>query len=93
MLLTHLEDPRTPEAMIVHDANYVEVLGALGIAKAFTTGGARGQTYETTVNIFENNLNRAVFHTPEGIRLATGIKWAERLNPLDSPSGMIFLFD
>jgi uncharacterized protein len=69
-LLNHLENPRTPEEMIIHDANYVEVLGAFGIAKAFTTGGARGQTYETTANIFENNLNRVVFFTPEGKRLA-----------------------
>lgn len=69
-LLTHLKDPRTPEEMIVHDANYVEILGAFGIAKAFTTGGARGQTYETTADIFENNLNRVVFRTSEGKRLA-----------------------
>lgn len=69
-LLTHLSDPRTPEEMIVHDANYVEVVGAFGIAKAFTTGGARGQTYEATADIFEHNLSRVVFRTPEGKRLA-----------------------
>jgi hypothetical membrane protein len=35
----------------VHDANAVEVLGAFGIAKAFTTGGARGQSNEQTVEL------------------------------------------
>lgn len=67
-LHTHLKDPQTPEEKIVHDANYVEVLGAFGIAKAFTTGGARGQTYEMTADIFETNLNQIVFRTPEGQR-------------------------
>ncbi len=65
-LLTHLKNPRTPEEKIIHDANYMEVLGAFGIAKAFTTGGARGQAYEMTADIFEHNLDRIVFQTPEG---------------------------
>jgi hypothetical protein len=69
-LLTHLENPRTPEEMVVHDANYFEITGPFGIAKAFTVGGARGQTYEQTVDIFEGNLDHVVFRTPGGKRLS-----------------------
>ena len=55
----------------MHDANYVELLGAFGIAKAFTKGGAEGQSYEVTADIFEQQfLDRVVFKTPEGKRVA-----------------------
>jgi hypothetical protein len=69
-LLSHLTAPRTQEEMVVHDANYFELAGPFGIAKAFTVGGARGQTYEQTAEIFEGNLDRAVFRTPAGKRLS-----------------------
>jgi hypothetical protein len=55
--------------MIVHDANYFEVAGALGVAKAFIVGGAMGQTYEETIDIYEGFLNQVVFRTPVGKRL------------------------
>jgi hypothetical protein len=67
-LTTHLSDPRTSEELIVHDANYFEVTGAFGIAKAFMVGGARGQSYEQTVAIFDANLRRLTFRTPFGKR-------------------------
>jgi predicted TIM-barrel fold metal-dependent hydrolase len=55
----------------VQDANYVETLGAYGIAKAFTTGGARGQAIEETIHIFEDQyFERVVFQTPAGKRYA-----------------------
>ena len=67
----HLSYPQTVEEMIVHDANYVELLGAFGIAKAFTTGGAYNQTYEETADILEQQyLDRVKFVTPMGKRLA-----------------------
>jgi hypothetical protein len=67
----HLKDPQTVEEEIVHDANFVELLGAFGIAKAFTVGGARGQSYEETADIFEHRYLEAVeFRTPAGRRLA-----------------------
>ncbi len=70
-LLTHLKNPRTPEeVVVVHDANYFEVAGPFGIAKAFSVGGARGQTYKQSVDIFEGNLDRVVFRTPAGKRLS-----------------------
>ena len=70
-LARHLKEPQTTEEAIVHDANYIELLGAFGIAKAFTTGGARGQTYEETSDIFEYRyLDKVSFATPVGKRIA-----------------------
>jgi uncharacterized protein len=66
----HIKSPETVEEKIVHDANYVEILGAFGIAKAFTTGGAKGQSFEETAEILERFLNKVVFQTPVGKRLA-----------------------
>ncbi len=67
----HLEDPQTTEEKMVHDANYLELLGAFGIAKAFTTGGARGQAIEESAAIFERQyLDQVEFQTPTGQRLA-----------------------
>jgi uncharacterized protein len=69
-LRRHLTAPVTVEERIVHDANAVEVLGAFGIAKAFTTGGARGQSYEQTVERYEQLLDQTRFVTPAGQALA-----------------------
>jgi HD superfamily phosphodiesterase len=67
----HLTDPQSGEEKIVHDANYSELLGSFGIAKAFTTGGARGQSVPETADIFEHQyLDKVVFQTPAGQRLA-----------------------
>lgn len=65
-LATHLSDPQTSEQKIVHDANFFEVTGAFGIAKAFTVGGAYGQSYEETLTIFEENVEKLDFKTPVG---------------------------
>lgn len=67
----HISNPQTVEEQIVHDANYIELLGAFGIAKAFTTGGAWQQTYEETADIFEYRyLDKVTFFTPVGKRIA-----------------------
>ncbi|MHC4715257.1 MAG: transposase [Planctomycetota bacterium] len=67
----HVHTPKTSEEMVVHDANCAETLGALGIAKAFTTGGARRQSYRETLEILEERvLPNATFFTPGGRRLA-----------------------
>ncbi|WP_157683283.1 HD domain-containing protein [Microlunatus soli] len=42
------------------------MLGAFGVAKAFTKGGAAGQSYEQTMAIFDQNLARVRFRTPRG---------------------------
>ena len=70
-MIRHLTNPGTTEERIVHDANYLEILGAFGVAKAFTVGGARGQTYSETVDIYEKEyLDGVEFRTPAGRRLA-----------------------
>jgi enhancing lycopene biosynthesis protein 2 len=51
-LARHADGPVRVEERIVHDANAVEVLGAFGTAKAFTTGGALGQSYEQAAAIY-----------------------------------------
>ncbi len=67
----HLSDPQTIEEAIVHDANYIEMLGAFGVAKAFTTGGARGQSLHETADIYEHRyLDKVQFRTPAGQRAA-----------------------
>jgi uncharacterized protein len=67
----HLARPQTVEEKIIHDANYLELLGALGIAKAFTTGGARDQLLEESTDIFEHQyLDKVEFQTPTGKQLA-----------------------
>ena len=67
----HLSNPQTVEEKIVHDANYLEILGAFGIAKAFTTGGAHGQLIEESAKIFEHQyLDKVEFQTLTGKRLA-----------------------
>ena len=68
LLESHLRDPKTVEEMMVHDANYYEIAGAFGIAKAFTVGGSHGQSYETTIERYERFLSRARFRTPYGRR-------------------------
>ena len=60
----------------MHDANYVEVLGAFGIAKAFTKGGAERQSYEETIAIFRENL-RSLQALPEGVLKSTRSKAAD----------------
>jgi uncharacterized protein len=67
----HLKSPETVEEEIVHDANYIEILGAFGVAKAFTMGALQGQTYQETIDYFENKtLGKVVFRTPAGKQLA-----------------------
>ena len=78
LLQRHCVDPQTSEERVVHDANYVEVVGAFGIAKAFTMGGAQRQSYEETAAIFQRNLHRVEFRTPRGQAIAQeGRSYAE----------------
>jgi hypothetical protein len=88
----HLIDPQTIEEKIVYDANYIELLGAFGIAKAFTTGGARNQSIEETIRIYKNEyLDRVEFKTCLGRKLLKkereySIDFLEKLqSELDNP--------
>jgi hypothetical protein len=70
-LFRHISNPQTIEEKIVCDANMMGRLGTFGIAKAYTTGGARGQSIKETADIFEyKNLDKTEFLTPAGQRLA-----------------------
>lgn len=66
----HFNDSQTIEEDIIHDANNLERVGALGIAKAFTVGGARHQTYEETIGYCTRNLLEASFKTPAAQKIA-----------------------
>jgi uncharacterized protein len=67
----HLEDPVTTEEKIVRDANFLELLGAYGVAKAFITGGARGQSVSESAEIYRARyLEKIEFRTPVARQLA-----------------------
>ncbi|WP_152628068.1 hypothetical protein [Streptacidiphilus neutrinimicus] len=66
----HLTGPVSLEEQLVHDANYWEAIGPFGIAKAFTTGGARGQRIEETLRLARVFVDRPVFRTSTARRLA-----------------------
>jgi hypothetical protein len=59
----HATSPVSPEEIVVHDANILEVVGAFGIAKTFTKGGAEGQSYEETISYYRGFLDAARFYT------------------------------
>lgn len=70
-LSRHIKNPLTIEEKIIHDANFLELYGALGIAKAFITGGFKNQTLDETINIFENNYFKKIkLKTNTGKRLS-----------------------
>ncbi|WP_035851089.1 HD domain-containing protein [Kitasatospora azatica] len=66
----HLKEPMLLEEELVHDANFLEAVGAFGIAKAFTTGGARGQHYEESIERARFFIDQPVFRTRLGKDLA-----------------------
>ncbi|MCJ1349114.1 hypothetical protein MMC31_007350 [Peltigera leucophlebia] len=45
-----------PELAIVQDADRLDALGAVGIGRTFTFGGARGRELEETIQHFEDKL-------------------------------------
>ena len=79
-LKRHVRNPQKVEEEIIYDLNYIELLGALGIAKAFTTGGAKGQSFEETINIYEENyLDKVEFRTIYGKKISKeGRDYAKR---------------
>ena len=64
--------PETPEAQIVQDADRLDAMGAVGIARTFAYGGAHGRPFEESVQHFHDKLLRLkdLMNTDKGRELA-----------------------
>jgi len=61
-------EPKAVEAKVLHDANVLDALGAIGIARAFTKGGYERQTINQTMEIIKKNTLRDLY-TPMGRKI------------------------
>ena len=66
--------PETPEGKIVQDADRLDALGAVGIARTFAYGGKNGRSLEDSVQHFYDKLLllRDMMNTETGKQLADG---------------------
>lgn len=65
--------PQTIEEKVLHDANILDSLGAVGIARAFTKGGYENQTLRETTEIMKKNMDRQLY-TQKGKEISEGRK-------------------
>ena len=54
-LKCHCKSPKNTEEDIVYDANFIEVVGAFGLARAFNSAGMRGQSVEEIASILKTH--------------------------------------
>ncbi len=62
--------PKTVEQRILWDANRLDSLGVVGLARAFTKGGYEGQTIAQTLKIVRGNMAKPLSTEP-GKRVST----------------------
>ncbi|AKG91472.1 putative HD superfamily hydrolase [Geoglobus ahangari] len=65
-------EPRTLEAKILSDADKLDAMGAIGVARVFMYSGERGRSIEDTLRHFEEKLLRlqSMMHTETGRKIA-----------------------
>jgi uncharacterized protein len=73
-------EPRTLEAMVLYDADKLDAIGAIGVARAFAFGGHEGQRLWAEVTPgYEENAETRAQHTPVHEYQIKLVKIRERL--------------
>jgi len=62
--------PRTPEAKVLSDADKIDAIGAVGVARAFLYSGENGRSISDTIKHFDEKLLKLKFETKTGREIA-----------------------